>query len=969
MKKRIFMLAVLILSGLQFAVAAIDEQLRALITASDDIEVTEVTNDEAHPWTVADGMASSTIGKIYDNLSSSITIKFRAKGRITIKYDFTFDPYSSSDYRKVYMDGNLDMNINTANKTLTTQTHFFELDEGEHVLQLTHYHFYYNSNSYTQVLSIGNIRFQNLDSQYMTINLSAPGTLGVEALALVNTLPDMRYLRLTGKMNAADWNTISNMTGLWAIDMKDVDITAIPASAFAKTSLRFIEFPAKLKTIGEKAFYERPLVGRFVLPESLDSIYSYAFYKNFLTEVIIPANVKYIGGYAFNDNDRLTSVTLGSGLTEISSSCFNNCEKLAVVKGGENVKTIGSGAFNYCSELRSVSDLAPVTVGSSAFYYCKKLEKFNFSNAKTLKAEAYRECNTLTDVDLTTVETIENRCFTSCTGLKKVVLGNNISKINEYAFSDCNALEELHIGSSVSNLDSRCFYTSSSSLKKVYVTAPAPPSVYNNTSYYPFYSTSGVTLYVPEYAMVSYKLDNYWSQFTKVEPNPNTPDKVNLYKKLELTSNARIPNSTDIYLGYGSSLIVNGNNPQAFGSYKQRMDKDDSYTSSLISRCNAMTSAASTIQYYFDETSSGYGCWHYVCMPFDVKRSEITPLNEGRAIAVRYYDSESRATNGTSGNWKDVPADSVLHMGKGYIFRINSSGFVELPATEETHNAIFCSDAISTPLKEYAAVESANAGWNFVGNPYPCYYDIYYMDFAAPITVWSISNRTYSAYSAADDEFVLMPSQAFFVQKPSLVDAITFQPAGRQINKTIDHSALAMRRAARSKQVQRKLVDVALTCADRTDRTRVVVNANASDDFCADNDAVKMMAYEGTPQIYTIAGADQLAVNEGAHRDGSVALGMYLPADDAYTIAVDRDELGVKLLDYGVEVEMPYTFSAAEGYMDDRFTLTFEAPTTGINTVATDADADNAIYTIDGRRVNSTAQKGIYIQNHKKIVK
>ena len=469
--------------------------------------------------------------------------------------------------------------------------------------------------------------------------------------------------------------------------------------------------------------------------------------------------------------------------------------------------------------------------------------------------------------------------------------------------------------------------------------------------------------------MVSYKLDNYWSQFTKVEPNPNTPDQVNLYKKLELTSNARIPNSTDIYLGYGSSLIVNGNNPQAFGNYKQHMDMEDRYTSSLISRCNAMTSAASTLQYYFDATSSGYGCWHYVCMPFDVKRSEITPLTEGRAIAVRYYDSESRATNGASGNWKDVPADSVLHMGKGYIFRINNGGSVELPATEETHNAIFRSEAVTTPLVQYAAVESANAGWNFVGNPYPCYYDIYYMDFAAPITVWNISNRTYNACSAADDEFVLMPSQAFFVQKPELVDAITFQPAGRQINKTIDHSALAMRRAARSKQVQRKLVDVALTCADRTDRTRVVVNANASDDFCADNDAVKMMAYEGTPQIYTIAGADQLAVNEGAHRDGSVALGMYLPADDAYTIAVDRDELGVKLLDYGVEVEMPYTFSAAEGYMDDRFTLTFEAPTTGINNVATDADADNAIYTIDGRRVNSTAQKGIYIQNHKKIVK
>lgn len=964
MKKRIFMLAVLILSGLQFAVAAIDEQLRALITTSDGIEVTEVTNDEAHPWTVADGMASSTIGKIYGNLSSSITIKFRAKGRTTIKYDFTFDPYGGDDYRKVYMDGVELVNNYTAYKTKTVQNHFFDLDEGEHVFTYTHYHYYYSSDSYTQVLTIGNIRFERVESQYMTINLSAPGTLGNEALAHVSTLPEMHYLRLSGKMNASDWNDISKMTGLYAIDMTNVDIETIPVKAFTNTSIRFVDLPTKLKTIGDNAFDDRLLTGPLVLPEGLDSIGKEAFQKNFITEVTIPESVRAIGQSAFYYNQSLKSVTLNNRMETINRSLFNSCNKLAVVRGGRNVKIVDQSAFSGCDSLRSISDITPVTINSSAFYNCRKLESLNFSRIKSIGYESFYYCFGLKEADLTTLTSINNRSFIACTGLKKVTLGNDITTIKSDAFYNCHAFEEVVLGSSINSLETDCFKSDQNKLKRVYITAPAPPAVGST----PFYSPSSVTLYVPEYAMVSYKLDNYWSKFTKVEPNPNTPDKVNLYKKLELTSNARIPNSPDIYLGYGSSLIVNGNNPQAFGSYKQRMDKDDSYTSSLISRCNAMTSAASTIQYYFDATS-GSGYWHYVCMPFDVKRSEITPLNEGRAIAVRYYDSESRATNGVGSNWKDVPADAVLQTGKGYIFRINNSGYVELPATEETHNAIFRSEAVSTPLVQYPAVESANAGWNFVGNPYPCYYDIYYMDFAAPITVWSISNRTYSAYSAADDEFVLMPSQAFFVQKPELVDAITFQPAGRQINKTIDHSALAMRRAARSKQVQRKLVDVALTCADRTDRTRVVVNANASDDFCADNDAVKMMAYEGTPQIYTIAGADQLAVNEGAHRDGSVALGMYLPADDAYTIDADRDELGVKLLDYGVEVEMPYTFSAAEGYMDDRFTLTFEAPTTGINTVATDADADNAIYTIDGRRVNSTAQKGIYIQNHKKIVK
>lgn len=959
MKKRIFMLAVLILSGLQFAVAAIDEQLRALITASDDIEVTEVTNDKAHPWKVENGMASSTIGKIYQYVSSSITIKFTTKKPIIMRYDFTFDPYSSNDSRRVYTDGVTQVDSYTAYKTKATSTFYFGM--GEHVFTYTHYHSYSVSDSYTQVLTIGNIRFQSVESQYMTINLSAPGTLGNEALSHVNTLPEMHFLRLSGKMNASDWNDISKMTGLKAIDMTNVDIETIPVKAFTNTSIRFIDFPTKLKTIGDNAFDDRLLTGPLVLPEGLDSIGKEAFQKNYITEVTIPESVRAIGQSAFYDNQFLKSVTLNNRMETINRSLFNYCKKLAVVRGGRNVKIVDQSAFSRCDSLRSISDITPVTINSSAFYNCRKLESLNFSRIKSIGYESFYCCFGLKEADLTTLTSIGTGSFNGCTSLKKVTFGNGITTIKSSAFYNCHALEEVILGSSINSLQSSSFYSTQSPLKRLYITVPAPPAVVSDA----FYSVSGVTLYVPEYAMVSYKLDNYWSKFTKVEPNPNTPDKVNLYKKLELTSNARIPNSTDIYLGYGSSLIVNGNNPQAFGSYKQRMDKDDSYTSSLISRCNAMTSAASTIQYYFDATS-GSGYWHYVCMPFDVKRSDITPLT-GVGIAVRYYDSESRATNGASGNWKDVPADSVLHMGKGYIFRTSSSAFVEFPATEETHNAIFRSEAVSAPLVQYPAVESANAGWNFVGNPYPCFYDIYHMDFAAPITTWDVDNRTYKAYSAADDNFVLSPLQAFFVQKPELVDAITFQPAGRQINKTIDHSALAMRRAARSKQVQRKLVDVALTCADRIDRTRVVVNANASDDFCADNDAVKMMAYEGTPQIYTIAGADQLAVNEGAHRSGSVALGMYLPADDAYTIAVDRDELGVKLLDYGVEVEMPYTFSAAEGYLDDRFKLTFEAPTTGINTVATDADA--AIYTIDGRRVNSTAQKGIYIQNHKKIVK
>lgn len=76
-----------------------------------------------------------------------------------------------------------------------------------------------------------------------------------------------------------------------------------------------------------------------------------------------------------------------------------------------------------------------------------------------------------------------------------------------------------------------------------------------------------------------------------------------------------------------------------------------------------------------------------------------------------------------------------------------------------------------------------------------------------------------------------------------------------------------------------------------------------------------------------------------------------------------------RLYDYGVEVELPYTFAADEGVEDNRFTIGFDTTTTGIDAIKPGAQTDGAIYTLDGIRVSTTAPKGIYIQNHKKIVK
>ena len=48
-----------------------------------------------------------------------------------------------------------------------------------------------------------------------------------------------------------------------------------------------------------------------------------------------------------------------------------------------------------------------------------------------------------------------------------------------------------------------------------------------------------------------------------------------------------------------------------------------------------------------------------------------------------------------------------------------------LPAAEtDSKQNIFAYGDVVVPLKKSAATMSHNADWNFVGNPYPCYFDI-----------------------------------------------------------------------------------------------------------------------------------------------------------------------------------------------------------------------------------------------------
>lgn len=899
-------------------------------------------NDETYPWNLANGYLIST-NKV-DRSSSTFKITFNCESAVLFYMNYGTSTESGYDKLTVVLDGNSFTSSGEVSSGETT-----ELQPGEHVLTLTYSKDGSGTGGSDQVW-VYHLALMDPETGIPVIDLAAPGQLGEEAVAQFGTLPKVDVLRLKGTLNAEDWKTMKNLTGLRYLDMTETTVTEIPAEAFTNNSIQTIKWPANLKVIGGKAFYDKILKGHLVLPETLDSIGPSAFYRNNIDSVSMPHKQIALANGIFSENTNLKTVKFNSCASYMPSSMFYNCTSLRSVSGTENVKAVYGYAFFHCSELTSAGTMIPTTLGDYAFNECGKLETIDLSEVTSLGERAFVSCKSLKTVDLPKVSSMKDVCFNSCSALTSVSIGDGLSTIPYAAFSGCSALKTITLGASISYLDRSAF--SGVSSEKIYINAPTPPGVYGNDV---FGSTSG-TLYVPEYSMVSYKLHDYWSKFTSVDVNPNPVTSLTLNGKLSLTSNARIPDSPNVKMNPGSSFIVNGNKDQALGFFAA--DYNNDVSSSIISRCNNMTSTASEVRYYLDDRY-----WYFICPPFDVRMSDIYAW-KGNQVAIRYYDSEARAAGSTS-NWKDVAPDATLKAGQGYIFKTSSDDHVCMPATEETHNQIFRSQAVTTPLSEYSSDDANARNWNLVGNPYACFYDIYRMDYTAPLTVWNSDNSTYNAYSIADDDFALRPMQAFFVQKPDGVEAITFQPEGRQITSTIDHSAGV--KAMAGKAASRRFIELELSNGITDDHTRLVVNPQAQETFDANNDASKMMSTDITAQIFSVLGDEAYAIKEAPFAAGQAEIGMWFPADGQYVVNITRADVKVELMDNGAVVPMPYTFTADEGFCEGRFVLRITTDPTAIEGVDGN-DASAPLYDLQGRKVGSTTHKGIYVQKGKKMV-
>lgn len=849
------------------------------------------------------------------------------------------------------------------------------------------------------------------------------GELGHFILDKATYLQEVNKLTVvSGNLNSDDWKTLKSMTNLVELDISGMTVTSIPSSAFSdRWGLEKIILPKKLEAIGNHAFSGTGLK-EIELPESLTTLDYNAFsYCASLSSVKIPGKVERISPYSFYKCSNLQKVELAEGIKFIDNQAFYYCDHLQSINFPSTLTSIGYEAFRE-TDLSEVNIPGSVeNIGSNAFYRNKNLKKLTFGEGLVnIEGTAFSECVSIDSIVCpSTLRTIGDATFSGCKNLKQISLNEGLVSINSYAFSGCTGLTDIVLPSTLEYCKGFAF-NECGNIKTIEARSVLPPTT-DGSCPLSGVDLTGVTLYVPSWSVGEYQLADGWNSFYTFQASNYLPQSIKVNKDFyfSLGDNDNKEYRPNISMTWSGHEVqdVNGNTnydrgnltvssrsklaindfDMIFSPYaKYFLDVNRNYNyqynnsrtqyngTSLIVK-GEMRAENVTLNLY-----NYRGMWQFVTFPFDVKVSDIVPESENTSWVVRGHSGAMRAAGKNDSVWVNLKADDVLEAGKGYIMHCYNPDndlvkFRISPLTTTVNRQLlFASDNRTLSLEENLSEFEHNRSWNLIGNPYPSFYDTRFMEFDAPFMVWNSCAQNYYAYNPADDAYILSPGEALFVQRPVDQKDITFLKDGRQINQyartLLDETTQA--RVRGKEGVQRSVFNLTLSGENTSDRTRVVLNDEASMTYEMNKDAAKFASTVPTvAQIYSWNGESRYAINERPTGSGIVNLGVHCGTKGTYTIALANAVDGQviledKLMNISTEItaDKGYSFEAEAGDDDSRFVLHITRgigggdDTTGINGIATETGEKQEVYSLDGIKMNA-AKKGVYIQNGKKIIK
>ena len=616
-----------------------------------------------------------------------------------------------------------------------------------------------------------------------------------------------------------------------------------------------------------------------------------------------------------------------------------------------------------CSGLSLLQEvLLPSTVtaiGSGAFCGCGRLKEINAPNATSIGSYAFEDCSSLAEVSLPAATSIGYEAFYYCSSLTTVSLPACLQSLGSGAFYGCSKLQDVYCR----------------------VIVPLVTSAFSNAG-------SSATLHVPSFSVTSYMLSDSWYSFYKIVALDETLSDLTINQDFTITSYEGLADKVDLSITQTGHLTVSAGETFNLGTFTQRQatttsEKWDSNTQSYVYTSISTLIANNEIK--ADNVNLSLQVqtnrWNFISLPFDVNVADIE-YPEGTLWVIRNYSGADRAAL-TGNTWQNMTNGMTLKAGEGYILHCaneetSTVEFVFHAVNNAQKNNIFAYQDVVKPLNTYASEYAHNRSWNLVGNPYPAYFDTHSIEHNGVITVygntsassWS-TNYSYIAYSLLDDDYVLRPNEAFFVQCPVDATSMTFKAEGRMHESSTTGGSNVTRAPRRDATANsnRHVYNFTLTDGDFTDRARLVINPQAKMDYELSCDASKFMSDDASvPQLYVLDNGIRYAIDERPLGDGIISLGARFGQTGEYTIALKNnpsDGEPVLLTDHETATqvniaEQGYTFTAQTGTFESRFTLQIGSETMGIDQLSPLNSHPSTQYDLQGRQTNSQ-QKGIYI--------
>lgn len=825
-------------------------------------------------------------------------------------------------------------------------------------------------------------------TQLMKLDLSQTDITTITGLG---GLKKLQTVLLPSTVKTIGGGAFSNCLRLENINLSNVE--TVEANAFSSCSKLMDVDLSNVRTIDDFAFSACKRLTELNLPKA-ETIGMGAFVAAGVnTDNLNDYNIEYaISYYRYKSGSNIVSVSLPS------------------------VKTIGVGAFAGNEKMTSLSMPKVEVIANGAFMACVKLTEVNLSSVKSLGSYAF--C-------MKSVYDENNSYSCPQSILSKVILPDDLTVIPAYCFYGCTKLSELNFPSALTSIHLSAIpylakddivipegvasigggnFTNAVSLSipstaisigslggekltDVYCYRIMP---YTSKVFSDNYAAKS-TLHVPAFSVAAYKLDDNWYKFGKIVAMEETIDKLTINNNFTIVDYTGLADKVDMNLTLDAHLTVSAGSAFNLGTFTQTQstyaNNGDYYyddwgnrvyyggISTLIAN-NEMK--ADNVDLHLQVPTNR---WNFISLPFDVKVADIE-YPEGTLWVIRKYSGADRAAL-TGNTWQNMTDGMTLQAGEGYILHCANEStsrveFVFHAVDNAQKNNIFAYQDVVKPLATYASEYAHNRSWNLVGNPYPAYFDTHSIDHNGVITVYSnnsssyySTNYGYTAYSLLDDDYVLRPNEAFFVQCPTDATCMTFKAEGRMHENNNNGSGTTRipRRVATSNS-NRHVYNFTLTNGDFTDRARLVINPEAKMDYEINCDASKFMSDElSAPQLYVYDNGIRYAIDERPLGDGIVTLGAHFGKMGEYTITLkDNPTNGeaILLTDYetGEQVNLAdraYTFTAQTGTNDNRFTLKISGVVTDIYEIVNSKSSNSkSLYDLQGRKTDAQ-QKGIYV--------